>query len=166
MARGDALDRRVRSSTDTGAGLNNDTTCDRSLASGSKPSGESPLAISGPRVETSSPMIGCTAEMISAASVTGVAPCLSKPLVPSARGSSGEPGTANTSRPCSSARRAVMSEPERLAASTMTMPNESPEINRLRRGKSRARGSQPNGISVTATPVGKIASMSSACSGG
>jgi len=33
----------------------------------------------------------------------------------------------------------VISEPERLAASTMTTPSESPEINRLRRGKSRAR---------------------------
>ena len=37
------------------------------------------------------------------ASVTGVAPCLSNPLVPSQRGSSGEPGTAKTSRPCSPA---------------------------------------------------------------
>jgi hypothetical protein len=37
-------------------------------------------------------------------SVTGVAPCLMRPFVPSARGSSGEPGTANTSRPCSSVR--------------------------------------------------------------
>ena len=42
--------------------------------------------------------------------------------MPSARGSSGEPGTANTSRPCSSAIRAVISEPERRAASTTTTP--------------------------------------------
>ena len=62
--------------------------------------------------------------------------------MPSARGSSGEPGTAKTSRPCSPASRAVISEPERRAASTMTTPTESPEISRLRRGKSRARGSQ------------------------
>src|SRR4051812_50064902 len=67
--------------------------------------------------------------------VTSVAPCLSRPLVPSARGSSGEPGTANTSRPCSFAIRAVISEPERRAASTMTTPTDRPEINRLRRGE-------------------------------
>jgi hypothetical protein len=30
-----------------------------------------------------------------------------------------------------------------LAASTITTPSESPEIKRLRRGKSRPRGSQP-----------------------
>jgi hypothetical protein len=46
--------------------------------------------------------------------LTGVAPCLISPLVPSARGSSGEPGTAKTSRPCSAASRAVISEPEAL----------------------------------------------------
>ena len=39
----------------------------------------------------------------SAASVISVASCLIKSLVPAARGSSGEPGTANTSRPCSAA---------------------------------------------------------------
>ena len=60
-----------------------------------------------------SPRIGRTTVMTSAASVTSVAPCLSKSLLPSARGSSGEPGTANTSRPCSSAKRAVINEPER-----------------------------------------------------
>ena len=51
-----------------------------------------------------------------------------------------EPGTANTSRPCSAAMRAVISDPERRAASTTTTPSEVPEISRLRRGKSRARG--------------------------
>ena len=60
------------------------------------------------------PMIGRRTERISSASVTGVAPCLMRLLVPSARGSSGEPGTAKTSRPCSSASRAVISEPETL----------------------------------------------------
>ena len=101
-------------------------------------------------------MIGCSTLIMSAASVTGVAPCLIRPLVPSARGSSGEPGTAKTSRPCSAARRAVISEPERFAASTMTTPSASPEISRLRRGKSRARGSQPSGISESAAPAGKM----------
>ena len=61
-------------------------------------------------------------------------------------------GTANTSRPCSPASRAVMSEPERRAASTMTTPSASPEISRLRRGKSRVRGSQLSGISEIAAP--------------
>ena len=61
---------------------------------------------------------------MSSASVTGVAPCLIKLLVPSARGSSGEPGTAKTSRPCSSASGAVISKPERLAASTMNAKGE------------------------------------------
>ena len=36
----------------------------------------------------------------------------------------------------------MISEPERFAASTMTTPSDSPEISRLRRGKSRARKSR------------------------
>ena len=64
-----------------------------------------------------------------------------RPLLPSARGSSGEPGTANTSRPCSFAIRAVISEPAHRPPTDAT-PTASPEISRLRRGKSRARGSQ------------------------
>ena len=40
------------------------------------------------------------------------------------------------------------------------------EINRLRRGKSRARGSQPSGISVMAAPCSSIASASGTCSAG
>jgi len=64
------------------------------------------------------PMIGSTALMMSDASVVSVAPCFMRSLVPAARGSSGEPGTANTSRPCSAAIRAVISDPERCAAST------------------------------------------------
>ena len=46
----------------------------------------------------------------------------------------------------------MISEPERLAASTTTTPSDSPETSRLRRGKSRARGSQPSGISVMSMP--------------
>src|SRR5262249_2301919 len=53
------------------------------------------------------------------------------------------PGTANTSRPCSPAKRAVISEPERSAASTTTTPSEIPEITRLQRGKSFPRGEKP-----------------------
>ena len=63
-------------------------------------------------------------------------------------------------------KRAVISEPERRAASTTTTPSERPEISRLRRGKSRARGSQPNGISEIAAPCTSNLSSSSMCSGG
>ena len=59
---------------------------------------------------------------MSAADVAIVAPPLSSLFVPSARGSSGWPGTANTSRPCSAAIRAVISDPDRVAASTITTP--------------------------------------------
>ena len=55
----------------------------------------------------------------------------------------GEDLAALFAAPC----RAVISEPERRAASTTTTPSDRPEISRLRRGKSRARGSQPSGIS-------------------
>ena len=80
--------------------------------------------------------IGASVSTMSRAQVTRQAPCFSRLLVPAERGSSGLPGTAKTSRPCSPARRAVISEPERSAASTTTTPSEMPEISRLRRGKS------------------------------
>jgi len=70
------------------------------------------------------PRIGSIAANTSEASVTGIAPCLSNPFVPSQRGSRGEPGTAKTSRPCSPASRAVIREPDRRAASTMMTPIE------------------------------------------
>jgi hypothetical protein len=62
--------------------------------------------------------------------------------------------------------RAVMREPDFFAASITTTPSATPEINRLRRGKSRARGSQPNGISEIATPDSISASTREVCSGG
>jgi len=61
---------------------------------------------------------------------------------------------------------AVMSEPDPRAASTTTVASASPETSRLRRGKSRPRGSQPSGISDTAAPAASSASKSGACSGG
>jgi len=45
------------------------------------------------------------------------------------------PGTAKTSRPCSSASLAVMSDPLRGAASTTTVPRQIPLISRFRTGK-------------------------------
>ena len=73
-------------------------------------------------------------------------------LGPLARGSRGEPGTAITSRPCSSARRAVIREPERAAPSTITTPRESPDMMRLRRGKWRPMGTVPSGCPPPAPP--------------
>src|SRR3954463_3740895 len=64
----------------------------------------------------------------------------------------GLPGTAITSRPYSSARRAVISDPEAGAASTTTTPSDSPAITRLRRGKSLARAVAPSGRSLTTAP--------------
>ena len=46
-----------------------------------------------------------------------------------------EPGSANTSRPASAASRAVISAPERSAASTTSVASDSPAIRRLREGK-------------------------------
>jgi hypothetical protein len=62
--------------------------------------------------------------------------------------------------------RAVISEPERRAASTMTTPTDNPEINRLRRGKSRPRGSHDIGISLNTAPRSRMLSASGTCSSG
>ena len=93
------------------------------------------------------PALGAIASMTSRASVTRIAPSFKSSLAPAARGSSGEPGTAKTSRPISPASLALISDPERFAASITTRPSARPAIMRLRRGKSLARGSHPNGIS-------------------
>jgi hypothetical protein len=91
----------MRSSIETGVGLNNARMRVRSSGAGSAwdfSVSSLPSSSDG----RSAPMIGRSTETISSASVTGVAFCLIRLLVPSDRGSSGEPGTANTSRPCSS----------------------------------------------------------------
>ncbi len=59
---------------------------------------------------------------------------------------------ANTSRPCSAARRAVISEPEASAASTTSVPCDRPEMMRLRLGKLAASGGVPSGYSLTSRP--------------
>ena len=114
------------------------------------------------------PRIGSITAITSAASVTGVAPCLSSPLVPSLRGSSGEPGTAKTSRPCSPASRAVISDPERRAASTITTPSESPEIRRLRRGNRERAAPRRTASPKLPRPrsIRRSRPASSTCSGG
>src|SRR6267378_82949 len=67
---------------------------------------------------------------------------------------------ASTSRPCSAARRAVMSEPESRVASTTRQPRARPEMRRLRRGKFPALGGVPSGNSETSAPRNKISSAS------
>ena len=60
------------------------------------------------------PESGTPASIMSSGVVTSVAPLFNRPFAPSACGSSGWPGTAKTSRPCSPARRAVTSVAERF----------------------------------------------------
>jgi hypothetical protein len=120
---------RMISSISTGLGPRAPTTRSRSLwtisgrGSGAWPS--SGAASSGPKGSSGRPRIGAKASTTSLALVTRQAPCFRRLFVPAARESSGFPGTANTSRPCSPASRAVISEPR---ASTTTTPSEMPEI--------------------------------------
>ena len=99
-------------------------------------------------------------------SVTGVAPCLMRPFVPSARGSSGEPGTAKTSRPCSSAKRAVIREPERLRRLDHDDAERQPGNQPVAARESRARAAPAERHFRDAAPADKIASSSSTCSAG
>ncbi len=71
----------------------------------------------------------------SSTSRTRVAPCRINRCAPEESGESIRPGTAKTSRPHSLARRAVMSEPLRNAASITTVPRVMPARMRLRAGK-------------------------------
>ncbi len=108
---GELLDSLIRSSICTGAGPSKPTMRARSPAAGSTVSAAAPSVEvdCGSRAGISfCSTIGRKTEIMSAVSVTGVAPCLMRSFVPSARGSSGEPGTAKTSRPCSSANRALL----------------------------------------------------------
>ena len=63
-----------------------------------------------------------------------------------------EPGIANTSRPCSPARRAVMSEPDDSVASTTSTPRARPLMRRLRRGKFCFSGGVPGANSDSMSP--------------
>ena len=71
-----------------------------------------------------------------------------------------------TSRPASPASRAVMSEPERGAASTTTVPSDRPAMMRLREGKLRASGCVPGGCSATSSARAETSSCNSRFSGG
>ena len=78
---------------------------------------------------------GRISSRMSSALSTSLAPCRSSLFVPREPGRSILPGTAKTSRFCSSAHRAVMSEPLFSPASTMRTPSERPLMMRLRAGK-------------------------------
>ncbi len=111
---------RTRLSMSTGAGPSAATMRSRSLCGQRRrqlrPAAPAPRATAAAGARVS----GVSADSTSSGSVTSVAPDFSSLLVPSARGSSGWPGMANTSRPCSAASRAVTRLPERRAASTMS----------------------------------------------
>ena len=95
-----------------------------------------------------------------------IAPSRISALQPDARASIGWPGTAITSRPWSSAWRAVIRLPDLCAASTTTTALARPEMMRLRSGKCRAIGSIPGGCSDTSAPASQIRSASFAFSAG
>ena len=86
--------------------------------------------------------------------------------MPSAPGWEGWPGTAITSRPSSSAARAVERAPLRAPASTTTVARAQPAMTRLRRGKFPFQGEVPRGNSLTTAPSPAIARASAAFSGG
>ena len=87
-------------------------------------------------------------------------------LQPEARASNGWPGTASTSRPWSSAMRAVIRLPDLAAASTTTTARVRPETMRLRAGKCRAWATACIGASVSTRPLSAISCWSAAFSGG
>lgn len=88
----------------------------------------------------------------SCADSTSLAPCLMSAWQPRDCGAWIEPGIANTSRPCSVASLAVISEPDARAASTTSVPCDRPEMMRLRLGKLGANGGVPRGYSLTSKP--------------
>ena len=81
------------------------------------------------------------------------APCAISWLQPSDSASPTRPGTANTSRPCSSAKSAVMRDPERCRASTTRTMSASPLMMRFLAGKWYDREGVPGGCSDRIPPV-------------
>ena len=80
---------------------------------------------------------------ISSADSTIFAPSRSSACAPRLRPLRTLPGTASTSRPCSSAQRAVMSDPLFSPASTTTTARDRPLMMRLRSGKNCGSGGVP-----------------------
>ena len=98
--------------------------------------------------------------MTSSALVTSLAPCLMSWFGAKLTACVTLPGTPNTSRPNSIASRAVISEPEYCAPSTITTPSGMPATIRLRTGKFSGAGCVPMGNSVTRAPHAKTFSYS------
>ena len=71
------------------------------------------------------------------------------------------PGTASTGRPTCAAKSAVVSEPDRSAASTTTVSAASAAMIRLRATKHQRCASAPGGISETTAPRAATAACSS-----
>ena len=71
-----------------------------------------------------------------------------------------------TSRPCSAAQRAVMSDPLRSLASTTTTATERPLMIRFRLGKLNRRGGTDGPNSLTTAPRDLTALINCRCSGG
>ena len=93
---------------------------------------------------------------MSAALSTSLAPCLISAWQPRACGVWIEPGIANTSRPASAARRAVMSDPDCSAASTTSVPRARPAMMRFLTGKFASSAGVPIANSLTTTPPAAI----------
>ena len=83
---------------------------------------------------------------ISSTPSTSFAPSLRSACDPRLRADRTFPGTAMTSRPCSSADRAVMSDPLFANASMTTTAIERPLMMRFRSGKCSGRGPEPGGM--------------------
>ena len=86
-----------------------------------------------------------SASSISSAVETGVAPSRISASGPRECGEKIEPGTAKTSRFCSTAKRAVIIAPLLKSPSTIRVPSVRPDMMRLRRGKYSERGFVPSG---------------------
>jgi len=159
--RGEVPDRRSGHRSRPVLGFNSAMT--RARSSGAGAAGDfSASSASSSRAGSSAPMIGRRTETMSSASVTGVAPCLIKLLVPSARGSSGEPGGKDFAA-------LFQREPRRdqRARTFGRFDNDHAKgeaRNQRLRKVSRPR-SHPSGISVKANPVRRMSSRRSACSG-
>lgn len=90
---------------------------------------------------------------ISCVHVTGEAPTLRRRLAPWERGDRIDPGTANTSRLKSRARRAVIRVPLFSPASTTIVARESPAMIRFRKGKVPGEAGVLGGNSLTRAPL-------------
>ena len=98
---------------------------------------------------------------------TKAAPSRIKRWQPADKGLATSDGTAITSRPCSRAMRAVMSEPLLVDASTTTTPRQRPLTIRLRAGKWCLRAGSRGAYSVAnAPPAATISVASGSCERG